>query len=538
MNVKQITIAIVASCLMSCGHGLLHATEPTVTYANTIASIVNDKCVSCHRPGQSGPFSLLTYDDVSQHAATIASVIESGYMPPWKAVHTGIDFASDRRLSEQQKKQISQWIAADCPKGNTADIPPSPKFSSDWALGKPDLIIKLDQPFKVPASGRDIYRSFIFPVNLPEDKWIKAIELKPTARGAVHHALFFVDDGGNTKRPRDRDGQPGFRGMSFLGSNPADILEKAPDRMSGGLGGYVPGATPNKLPGDLARHLPAHSNIVMQTHFHPTGKPEVEQSELGLYFTDVAPQHRLQSVQLPAIFGAGAGINVPAGEKNYRVVDKYTLPIDVLAHEIGGHAHYICRQMEMIAKLPDGQQLTLLKIDDWDLDWQDQYAFAKPIALPKGTELTTTIVYDNSADNPENPYSPPQAIAWGRESNDEMGAVTLAVTAIDEAQLPKLKDEMRERGREAIRNRVRTQSGLLNSAAGMGRFALQGNGEGGGILFRMLDRNKDAKLQEDELPERSRERLLEFIDRNRDGEIDKAELDEGLKMLRRISESK
>lgn len=537
MTPKIIAVFSVLSCYaLTCAQS--RANEPKITYANTIARIVYDKCASCHRPGQSGPFSLLTYSDVSQHAATMASVIDSGYMPPWKAVHTGIEYSADRRLTAEQKKLIADWIAADCPQGNPADIPAPPRFPSDWALGKPDMVIKMDQPFEVPASGRDIYRSFIFPVNLPEDKWIKAIELRPTARGAVHHALFFVDDAVNAARPRDRDGQPGFRGMNFLGANPANILEQAPDRMSGGLGGYVPGATTSKLPGDLARHLPAHSNIVMQTHFHPTGKREVEQGELALYFTDVAPEHRLQSVQLPAIFGVGAGINVPAGEKNYRVVDKYTLPIDVLAHEIGGHAHYICREMEMLAKLPSGKQLTLLRIDDWDLDWQDQYTFAQPIALPKGTELTTTIVYDNSADNPENPYSPPQAIAWGRESNDEMGAVTLAVTAIDEQQLPKLKNDMRERAREAIRNRVRTQSGLLNSAAGMGRFALQGNGEGGGILFRMLDRNKDAKLQEDELPERSRDRLLEFIDRNRDGEIDKTEMDEGLKMLRKISESK
>ncbi len=194
----------------------------------------------------------------------------------------------------------------------------------------------------------------------------------------------------------------------------------------------------------------------------------------------------------------------------------------------------------MIAKLPDGRQMTLLRIADWDLDWQDQYTFAQPIALPKGTELTTTIVYDNSADNPENPYSPPRPITWGRESNDEMGAVTLAVTAVDEAQLPKLKSDMRDRAREAIRNRVRNQSGLLNAVGGLGRLGSRGNSEGAGgqLLFRMFDRNKDEILQEEELPERNRDRLLEFIDRDRNGEIDKTELEEGLKMLRRISDSK
>lgn len=514
------------------------ANDSKINYADTIARIVYDKCSSCHRPGQSGPFSLLTYEDVSKHAATILSVTDSGYMPPWKADHVGLDFAGDRRLTAEQKQQLRDWVSADCPKGNTEDIPPIPTFSSDWALGKPDLVIKMEEPFQVPASGRDVYRSFVFPVNLPEDKWIKAIELRPTARGAVHHALFFIVDAGSGNRPRERDGQPGFRGMGFVGSNLGDLLEKTPDRMSSGLGGYVPGATPNKLPGDLARHLPAHTNIVMQTHFHPTGKAEVEQGELGIYFTDVAPKHRLQSVQLPAIFGAGAGINVPAGDRNYQVVDKYTLPIDVLAHEVGGHAHYICRSMEMKAHLPDGKQLTLLRITDWDLDWQDQYTFAQPLPLPQGTELVTTIVYDNSSDNPENPNSPPKSIAWGRESNDEMGAVTLAVTAVDEEQLPKLKDEMRQRAREAIRHRVRTQSTLLNSIGNAGRLVQPGNGEGGGLLFRMFDRNKDNLLHEDELPERNRERMLEFFDRNRDGNIDRTELDESMKALRKISESK
>ncbi len=178
----------------------------------------------------------------------------------------------------------------------------------------------------------------------------------------------------------------------------------------------------------------------------------------------------------------------------------------------------------------------MLRINDWDLDWQDQYSFAQPIPLPKGTELTTTIVYDNSTDNPENPYSPPQDIAWGRESNDEMGAVTLAVTAKDEEQLPKLKSEMRDRSREAIRNRVRNQSSALKTLNGLGnRLGLQSESNGG-MLMRLFDRNRDSKLQESELPERSRERMLEFIDRNRDGEIDKSELEDGLKMLRRISD--
>ncbi len=355
-------------------------------------------------------------------------------MPPWKPLHVGIDFSNNRRLTDQQIGAIDAWVAAGCPEGPRDQMPSAPQFAEGWSLGKPDLIVKMAKPFRVPADGPDVYRSFVLPVGLPEDTWIKAYELKPTARNAVHHALFFVDDTGSVRNQSERDGQTGLKGMNFLRGVGGNFLERGPDRLAGGLGGYVPGATPRPLPGDLARFLPKGSDIIMQTHFHPTGKPEVEQAELGLYFADKPPTHRLVPIQLPPLFGMGAGIDIPAGESNYSIQASYTLPIDVKGIEIGGHAHYICRTMKMTATLPSGETRTLLEIDDWDLDWQDQYQFAKPEALAKGTKLNVTITYDNSANNPENPYSPPQNIKWGRESNDEMGSITLQVIASDESQ--------------------------------------------------------------------------------------------------------
>ncbi len=507
--------------------GSIHAAEGSrkVTFSHDVAKIIHSRCVSCHRSGQNGPFELVTYDDVKSHASTIAAVIESGYMPPWKPVATGIEFANHRSLSSEERMAIESWIASGCPQGDASETPKPPEFPNGWSLGQPDLIVRMSEPFQVPASGPDIYRSFVFPVNLPDDKWIKAMELRPTARTAVHHALFFADEAGQ-RRTKDKDGQPGFRGMSFLGSRGTDILERGPDRLARGLGGYVPGTTPNRLPGDLARLLPKGCDIVMQTHFHPSGKAETEQAELALYFTDQPPSHLLTSIQLPPVFGAGAGIQVPAGEANYRIEDRYTLPIDVLAHEIGGHAHYICREMTMTARLPDGKELTLLQIDDWDLDWQDQYAFAQPIALPKGTELKAVIVYDNSANNPENPYSPPRQISWGRESNDEMGSITLLTTAVNERERPELESQMRERSREALKSRVRGQMGSLSMLSSGGRL---GNG-----ILKLLDRNRDGKLQESEMPERSRDRMLEFLDRNDDGVIDQSEIDQSRDILQRF----
>lgn len=510
----------------------LSADEPfkkgEVSFSSHVAQLVFDNCTSCHRPGQSGPFSLITYSDVAQRAETISAVVRDRYMPPWKPVHSGIEYSNDRRLDENERAILERWIAAGCPQGDPQKLPPPPEYPDGWSLGRPDLVIKMEEPFKIPASGPDLYRSFVFPINLTEDRWIKAIELRPQARAAVHHAIFFASIASDANRPKERDGQPGFRGMNFLSGSGNEMLKNAPDRLAGGLGGYVPGATPNPLPGDLARFLPRGSNIVMQTHFHPTGKPETEQAELGIYFTNVVPTHRLIPIQVPAVFGLGVGIHIPAGEKNYRVSDSVTLPTDVLAHEIGGHAHYLCRQMEMLAQLPNGKRLTLLKIDDWDLDWQDQYAFSTPVELPKGTRIDTTIIYDNSPDNAENPFSPPRDISWGRESTDEMGSVTLNVTAVDERQRTRLEELMRDRSQAAIMARIKSQAGMFGALGGGGRL-------NGGML-KLLDRNRDGKLQEGELPDKFRDRLMEFMDKNYDNELDAAELEEARDALQKLTD--
>jgi hypothetical protein len=498
---------------------VLHAEE--VTFSNTIASIIYDKCSSCHHPGQSGPFSLMNYEDVRRHSETIVAVVEDKYMPPWKPIHTGIDFANSRQLSAMQVDAIRQWVRAGCPQGEPSQEPKPPEYTDGWSLGKPDLVVKMEQSFNVPADGPDIYRSFVLPVNLPDDRWVKAIELRPTARGAVHHALFFVDPTGTARQQLDADGRFGLRGMNFLRGSAGEFFKNGLMRIGGGLGGYVPGAVPNRLPGDLARRLPAGSDIIMQTHFHPTGKAESEQAELALYFADAAPAKQLVPIQLPPLFGLGAGIDIAAGNANFQIQQEYILPIDVQAIEVGGHAHYICSNMLMTAQLPSGETLELLRIDDWDLDWQDQYQFAESIDLPKGTKLTATIRYDNSSKNVANPFSPPRRISWGRESTDEMGSITLQVVARDESQRPLLEGSVRELTRGALRSRIKSQMGPFSAVFGSrlssGRATQQD-------LLKRLDRNQDERLQAQEIPQQIRERLLDFFDRDNNNELEGDEL--------------
>ncbi len=227
---------------------------------------------------------------------------------------------------------------------------------------------------------------------------------------------FFVDADRSVRKVKEKDGRPGVSGMNFFAraGGSSNSLNRLTRRLGERTGWLCPGTTPNRLPEDLARFLPMGSDILMQTHFHPTGKAEVEQAELAIYFTDQVPSKQLMPLQMPAIFGIGAGIDVPAGKSDFMIEESFTLPIGVRAYEIGGHAHYICKKMLMTATLPDRSQHTLLKIDDWDLDWQDQYVFAEPIDLPQGTRLDVRIVYDNSKENPENPFSPRSASPGAR----------------------------------------------------------------------------------------------------------------------------
>lgn len=477
---------------------LSSADDEAVTYHRDIAPIVYQHCTSCHREGESAPFPLTNYEEVSRKALTINRVVNDRYMPPWHANTEVTKFLDVRRLEAEQITLIDRWVAAGKPEGDPAEAPAFPSFTKGWQLGEPDLVVKMAAPYEVPADGPDIYRNFVLPLDLPEDKWVKAIELRPSARSVVHHSLYFLDDSGTARKLDGKDGKPGFSGMSF--------------RQSGALGGYVPGVSPRKLPGDLARPLPKGSDLVLSTHFHPSGKPELEQTTVGIYLTDTPPSRKLEELQVPPGFGRSAGIDIPAGEKKFTIKDSYKLPVDVEAFSVSGHAHYLCTTMKMTATHPDGSTRILLDIPDWDLDWQDTYFFAEPVVLRAGTVIESVITYDNSADNPENPHNPPKRVKWGRESTDEMGSITLVGVALDAADDQRLN--------------------LSNKAQRVKLFAELGKElRNTGVLERLpsivknLDANGDGSLQESELPQRMRAGLLMRLDEDGDRALNPSELE-------------
>ena len=445
----------------------------TPDFATDVAPIVFNKCASCHRPGEAAPFSFLNYRDVAKRGKLIARVTGSGYMPPWHVDSRDYAFAGNRGLSAKEVQTLADWVEADMPLGDPGRVPTPPKFTEGWQLGRPDLVVKMSAAYTVPAEGPDIYRNFVIPLDLPEDKWVRAIEFRPGVRSVVHHSLFYYDTTGAAREQDGRDGEPGFR------------------RMVGGLsrnaiGGWAVGGVPRMLPAGLAYHLPAGSDLVLSTHFHPSGKEESEASTLGFYFADEPPRRGFTFVQLPPVFGALAGISIPAGETNYVKTDSFTLPVSVTAFSVNAHAHYLGKAMELTAELPGGELKQLLEIRDWDFAWQEEYGYAEPVKLPAGTKLTGRVVWDNSEQNVNNPNHPPKPVRWGRESGDEMGSVTLMVVPDDPGELDALKSAYRQHIRDAASRSV------ANRLVGG-----DGDGQSGALLDRIkkrFDRNGDGKL--------------------------------------------
>jgi hypothetical protein len=493
-NFSAILLAALAAAPTFLGGAEPPPAADAVTFSEHVAPIIFNNCASCHRPGENAPFSLLSFDDVRPRAKQIAAVTLSHQMPPWKASPSDYAFKGDRRLSDADVSVIQKWVAAGMPEGDRSRLPAMPQFVEGWQLGEPDLVVKMPEAYQVPASGSDVYRNFVLPLNLSDDVYVKAIDFRPSARSVVHHSLFFVDTSGEGRKQDERDPGPGYsggmgggltlgagrgllaalagRGAAGRGGAPA-AAAAAPARggqsSTGGLGGWAPGAQPRALPDDLAFFVPKGADLILSTHFHPSGKPAAEASTVGLYFAKRPPTKAFQAIQLPPVFGVLSGIDIPAGESHYTITDSFVLPIDVKAFGIAGHAHYLARTMNLKATLPTGEVKTLLDIPDWDFGWQEQYQFSDYVTLPKGTRLDVVISYDNSAANRRNPSSPPRRVTWGEQSTDEMGSVILQVVSAQPGELPALVQGFGNHMREVAASR----------GAGLGLLLQLGRGNAG-----------------------------------------------------------
>ena len=406
----------------------------SLSFNRDIAPLVFESCAPCHRPGGAGPFNLLGYADVSRRANQIVTVTQSRYMPPWQPEPGYGEFIGERRLNVDQIGMLAQWVAEGAIEGNPADLPKVPEWPTGWHLGQPDLVLTMPRPYTLAADGPDVFRMFVIPVPLASNRFVRALELRPENPRVVHHAVGLVDTTLRSRQLDEEDPIPGFEGMR------STEFARAPD---GRFLGWTPGKVPTESAEGRTWRLKRGADLVLELHMMPSGKPELIQPSVGLYFSDEAP------ARTSFIVGLGSQtIDIPPGEKEYWIEDSYDLPVAVQVLGVYPHAHYLGKQMRAFAQLPDGSRHWLVHIKEWDFNWQDEYVYREPISLPRGTRLTMQYSYDNSVGNLRNPHNPPQRVVYGPNSSDEMGDLWLQVLTQNRNDLLTLQTDYRVKDRD------------------------------------------------------------------------------------------
>jgi peroxiredoxin len=403
-----------------------------VTYYKDVLPILQKNCQACHRPGEVGPFSLMTYRQAVNWATDIKDYAQSRKMPPWK-ISEGVEYHNQRRLSDKDIAVLAAWADNGTPAGDEKDAPPPVKFAEGWKLGPPDLILSVSDDFQVGASGNDAFRCFVLPTNLTEDKYVEAVEVKPSNPRVVHHALCYIDTKGQgralekqqldspKKDPHggnEQDKGPGYYGGMSVGFVPTSSL-----------GGWAPGQLPHVLPEGTAISLPKGSDVVMQLHFHRTGRVEKDRTQIGVYFAKKKVERPYQGGFMMGIFAV-----IPAKNDHFVVRGSTTVTQDMVLHEIMPHMHMLGKDIKVTMTPPEGEgKATLLfHIKDWDYNWQETYYFKQPLNLKAGTKLELEAIYDNSDKNPNNPFSPPRAVTFGEQTTNEMCFVFFGGTSEQE----------------------------------------------------------------------------------------------------------
>ncbi|CAN5471346.1 hypothetical protein BH11ARM2_BH11ARM2_14610 [soil metagenome] len=391
---------------------------PTVpkkpTYATDVAPLLNARCVTCHHPGEVAPFSLVGYDNAKKWSKMAATVTEQRKMPPWKAVAGFGEHLDANVLSPDEIALLSAWSKAGAPAGDLKKAPPTPTFSSAWALGNPDLVIQPTRDFKLEAEGQDIYRNFLVRNDSAETRWVEAMDVKPGNPKVVHHVIVWLD--GMNKAPAleeaQKDGQEGYissgGGAGFI--------------PTGSFGGWAPGLRARRTAPGTAFKLAPGANLVIQVHYHKSGKPEIDRTRVGLYFAKEKPAREMKLAWL-----ANFGIDIAPGKVTpTRFEQKFPVPVTI--YSVMPHMHLLGRKMKSWLVFPDGTTKPLVEVDDWDFNWQLNYALKEPITAPAGTKIVVEGEFDNTAENPRNPSDPPKRVRWGEETTDEMFLLVTSYT--------------------------------------------------------------------------------------------------------------
>jgi len=375
-------------------------------FSEHIAPIVYGKCTSCHRPGEIGPMPFTSYAEVSAWASMIDQVTQSGYMPPWPPDAQYSNLVGERVLSAAEKQLIHDWVLAGAPQGDPNLEPALPAFPTGSVLGTPDLVLSMAEAYPVSGSNQDEYRVFVLPTGLAQDREIKAIEFRAGNRSVVHHALIVsehVGAGQALDAASPGYGFPAFGGFG-IPQNQIDDFHTA----------WAPGAVPDFYPQSTGQVLQANSDLLLQIHYAPSPIAATDSSYVNVFFADQAIQREVFNYEY-----AYTNLFLPAQQVT-TVKRFFTVPQNYSLIGVLPHAHLIGTRWEMYYRTPQGDTVPVIKIPDWDFNWQGIYKPEFMLKVPAGSVFYAECTYDNTANNPFNPNNPPLPVAWGENTSDEM----------------------------------------------------------------------------------------------------------------------
>ncbi|MBI3723419.1 peroxiredoxin [bacterium] len=364
-----------------------------VTFHKDVEPIFQKRCVDCHRPGEIGPFSLLTYAKAKANSQQIKAVVSDRRMPPWHADPKTGEWKNDRHLSDAEIATISSWVAAGAPEGDSRDAPPPRKFVEGWQIGTPDVVYKIPTPQEIPAEGTIPYAYIEVRTDLKEDKWVQAMEVRPGARAVVHHVLVFV------RYPAKRRGE----------ETPIDG-----GLLNGYFGIMVPGESAMVFPEGMGKKLPADARLVFQIHYTATGKAAEDQTSIGLVFAKKPVKHEVTTRGIVNLL-----IRIPPGAADHEETASYTFDHDAKILSLLPHTHVRGKAFKYVAFHPDGKEEVLLDVPEYDFNWQTCYRYKEPLSVKKGTRIKVFARYDNSKNNPANP-DPTKEVRFGKQTWQEM----------------------------------------------------------------------------------------------------------------------
>ncbi len=345
-----------------------------VTYATEVAAILQNKCQTCHRPGQVGPFSLVSYDDANKHSAMIREVLEERRMPPWHADPRYGHFVNDRSLTALERATLMAWVDQGSPLGDAAKVPAPKTFSEGWSIGKPDVVFEIPETYYIPAQGVVSYVYFRVPSNFKEDMWVQAAEAVPGDRSVVHHIIVYVND------PKAQK----------------------------------PGEAPSVFPEGTAKRIPAGADLLFQIHYTPVGQVKTDRSKLGLVFSKTKPRREAFTVGI-----ANPDLLLPPKTDDVVVASSMVFDGSARLLSLFPHMHLRGKDFKFTITKPNQSPEVVLSVPAYDFGWQTYYVLAEPMELPKGTRIDCLAHFDNSDKNPYNP-DPNKLVRWGEQTFEEM----------------------------------------------------------------------------------------------------------------------